>query len=147
MPKVTIPVEGHLRRVKGIFGSSMGAPSMTEHSAIRRLFGLFTGRRLPAALPEPSWEEVLTSPDERQSAAGYWREAMAAMCANGTLKPANSHAVLRLVTAYLIFDRVSAVNMRGGQIDVQAWDVQARASQLASEGGGVLDSRRLPPAE
>jgi hypothetical protein len=90
-------------------------------------------RRQPAPLPEPEWEEVLSNPDERRAAAHYWREITTAMRASGTLKPANSHAVLRLVTAYLIFDRVSAVNMRGGQIDVQAWAVHLEASRLASQ--------------
>jgi hypothetical protein len=93
-------------------------------------------RQRPADLPEPSWDEVLTSPDERQAAAGYWRDATA-----------SSHAVLRLVTAYLVFDRVSAVNMRGGQIDVQAWNVQLAASQLAGqiEGDLGLSPRRRDP--
>jgi hypothetical protein len=70
-----------------------------------------------------------------------------AMRNSGKLKPAHAHAVLRLVTAYLVFDRVSAVNMRGGQIDVHAWDVQARASHLASqiEGDLGLSPRRAAP--
>jgi hypothetical protein len=98
-------------------------------------------------LPDPSWGEVLANEDERQNAAEYWREVTSAMRRSGNLKPANAHAVLRLVTAYLIFDRVSAVNMRGGQIDVQAWDIQARASQLASqiEGDLGLSPRRCAP--
>jgi hypothetical protein len=107
---------------------------------LMKMIGLL--RRLGSSqrsdLAEPSWDEVLTSADERQAAASYWREVTTAMQRSGKLKPANAHAVLRLVTAYLIFDRVSAVNMRGGQIDVQAWDIQARASQLASQIEGDL---------
>jgi hypothetical protein len=82
---------------------------------------------------EPSWDEVLANSDERQAAAHYWSEVTTAMRNNGKMKPANAHAVLRLVTAYLVFDRVSAVNMRGGQIDVQAWSIQQAASQIASQ--------------
>jgi hypothetical protein len=84
-------------------------------------------------LAGPSWPEVLSNSDERQAAAHYWSEVTTAMRDGGKLKPANAHAVLRLVTAYLIFDRVSAVNMRGGQIDVQAWSIQQAASQIASQ--------------
>lgn len=102
---------------------------------IRRLLGLAGP---PDALPEPAWAEVLANPDERQAASHYWREATAAMRASGTLKPANAHAALRLVAAYLIFDRVSAVNMRGSQIDVQAWSVQLEVSRLASQIEGDL---------
>jgi hypothetical protein len=90
-------------------------------------------RRRLADLPEPAWGEVLVSPDERHAAAHYWRGIAAAMRDAGTLKAVNNHAMLRLVTAYLIFDRVSAVNMRGGQIDVQAWSIHQAASQIASQ--------------
>jgi hypothetical protein len=89
--------------------------------------------RSQPGLAEPSWDEVLASSDERQAAAHYWSEVTTAMRDSGNLKPANAHAVLRLVTAYLIFDRVSAVNMRGGQIDVHAWSIQQAASQIASQ--------------
>jgi hypothetical protein len=111
----------------------MAGPTLMKMVSVFRRFGASQ-----PDLDEPSWDEVLSNADERQAAAGYWREATSAMRRGGNLKPANAHAVLRLVTAYLIFDRVSAVNMRGGQIDVQAWDVQARASQLASQIEGDL---------
>lgn len=107
---------------------------MSKITALFRRIGLSP----KVDLPEPSWGEVLTSPDERRAAADYWRAATAAMCSSGSLTPAGSHAVLRLVTAYLIFDRVSAVNMRGGQIDVHAWNVQLEASQLAGQIEGDL---------
>jgi hypothetical protein len=91
-------------------------------------------RRQPAPLPEPEWAEVLTNPAERLAAAHYWREITTAMGAVGTLKPVNAHAVVRLIAARIAFDRSSAAVLRGGlQIDMQAWDVQARASQIASQ--------------
>jgi hypothetical protein len=103
-----------------------------------RMISLFRRTNRQQDLVEPSWNEVLASADERQAATSYWSGITSAMRGNGRLKPENAHAVLRLVTAYLIFDRVSAVNMRRGQVDVQAWDVQARASQLASQIEGDL---------
>jgi hypothetical protein len=109
---------------------------------------LWTFGREPAPLPEPSWDEVLTSPDERQSAAGYWRDATAAMRANRTLDPIHSHAVLRLVVAYIVCDRASAAVLRSGApVDVQAWTVQQAASQLAGqiESDLGLSTRRQVP--
>jgi hypothetical protein len=110
----------------------------------RRLFG----SSRPMELPDPSWDEVLSSSDERQSAAGYWREATAAMRASRTLDPVHSHAVLRLVVAYIVCDRASAAVMRGGSpVDVQAWNVQREAAQLAGqiEGDLGLSPRRQVP--
>jgi hypothetical protein len=120
----------------------MAGPMLMKMISLFRRFG--PSQRDFAA---PSWDEVLANSDERQAAAHYWSEVTTAMRRSGKLKPANAHAVLRLVTAYLVFDRVSAVNMRGGQIDVQAWSIQARASQLASqiEGDLGLSPRRSAP--
>jgi hypothetical protein len=106
-------------------------------SVFGNLLSIF--RRQSADLTEPSWEEVLASADEQQSAAGYWREVTAALRANRTLEPVHNHAVLRLVVAYIVCDRASAAVMRSGApVDVQAWEVQARASQLASQIEGEL---------
>jgi hypothetical protein len=100
---------------------------------IKRLFG--TVNR--SDLTEPSWREVLASPDEQQSAGAYWREIVAASGASGT--PARSHTVLRLVPAYVVFDRASAAVMRAGSpVDPHAWAVQLAASQLASQIEGDL---------
>jgi hypothetical protein len=120
----------------------MAGPMLMEMISLFRRFG--PSQRDFAA---PSWDEVLANSDERQAAAHYWSEVTTAMRNSGKLKPANAHAVLRLVTAYLVFDRVSAVNMRGGQIDVHAWNVQLAASQLASqiEGDLGLSPRRAAP--
>jgi hypothetical protein len=101
---------------------------------LMKIISLF--RRFGPSQPdfaEPSWDEVLASSDERHAAAHYWSDVTTAMRDSGKMNPANAHAVLRLVTAYLIFDRVSAINMRGGQIDVQAWSIQQAASQIASQ--------------
>jgi phage terminase small subunit len=96
--------------------------------AIFRLF-----RRAPPNLLEPSWADVLENSDERESAASYWREVTAAMRSAGTLKQVNAHAVLRLVVAYLVFDRTSEVVLRrGASIETPALEIQRKASLLAT---------------
>jgi hypothetical protein len=101
-------------------------------SVFGNLLSIF--RRQSADLTEPSWNEVLASADEQQSATGYWRDVTAALRANGTLGPVLNHAILRLVVAYVVCDRASAAVMRGGvPVDVQAWSVQLAASQLAGQ--------------
>jgi len=69
---------------------------------------------------------------ERQAAGSYWQQVTAALRSNRTLDPVRSHAVLRLVVAYIVYDRASAAVMRGGSpVDGHAWAVQA-AGALAS---------------
>jgi hypothetical protein len=112
----------------------MAGPTLMKMISPFRQFG--APRR---ELVEPSWDEVLVSPDERQSATGYWREVIAALRANGTLEPVRNHAVLRLVVAYIVCDRASAAVMRSGApVDVQAWSVHLAASQLAGQIEGDL---------
>lgn len=99
-------------------------------------------------LDEPSWDEVLSSADERQAAASYWRGVTTALQARGNINPVNCHAILRLVVAYIVCDRASAAVMRSGTpVDVQAWNVHLAASQLAGqiEGDLGLSLRRSVP--
>jgi phage terminase small subunit len=85
-------------------------------------------------LPEPAWSEVLSNADEHRAAAGYWRSVATALQARGNIDPVNCHAILRLVVAYIVCDRASADVMRSGApVDVQAWNVQLAASQLAGQ--------------
>lgn len=106
--------------------------------AIFRLF-----RRAPPKLVEPPWADVLASSDEQQSASSYWREVTAAIGARGTLKPVNTHAVLRLVVAYVVADRTSAQFLRGGGAAELVWRTYADASRLATE---IERDLGLPPA-
>jgi hypothetical protein len=93
-----------------------------------KIISLF--RRAPRhELAEPSWDEVLTSPDERQAAASYWRGIASAFRVHGI---AHSHAVLRLVVAYIVADRTSAEILRGGAGE-QTWRTHLDASRLATE--------------
>jgi hypothetical protein len=88
-------------------------------------------RRPPAHLGEPSWEEVLTNPDECQAAAGYWRDIEAALRARGKIAPINFYAMVRLVVAYLVADRAGSEVLRS--TGERAWGMYLDASRLATE--------------
>jgi hypothetical protein len=115
-------------------------------SVFGNLLSIF--RRQSADLTEPSWDEVLINPDERQAASSYWQQVTAALRSNRTLDPVRSHAVLRLVVAYIVCDRASAAVMRAGSpVDTHAWAVQLAASQLAGQiesDLGLSPRRRIP---
>jgi hypothetical protein len=121
----------------------MAAPTLMKMISLFRRFG-------PSQhdLIEPSWDEVLSNADERQAAAGYWRSVATALQARGNIDPVNCHAILRLVVAYIVCDRASAAVMRSGApVDVQAWNVQLAASQLAGQiecDLGLSTRRRAP---
>ncbi|HEX8585050.1 MAG TPA: P27 family phage terminase small subunit [Allosphingosinicella sp.] len=50
---------------------------------------------------------MLPDPGEREAARAHWRAVAGEMRERETLSPANSHALLRLVLAYLVYDRCS----------------------------------------
>lgn len=75
---------------------------------------------------EPLWSAVLLNPDECASAAAYW----AALIDNGSVTSDNLHSVMRLVTTYVIFDRVSAELMRN-QVREAAWSIYREAAEIA----------------
>lgn len=56
---------------------------------------------------EPNWKDLLPDPDEREAARAHWRSIAGEMRERETLSAANSHALLRLVLAYLVYDRCS----------------------------------------
>lgn len=104
---------------------------------------IFSRRRAPT-LVEPSWGEVLSNPDERQSAAAYWRDAVAALDARRTIEPTIGAALLRMVIAYIVADRASVEVLRNS--GDHAWRVYLEAAQLATEiecGLGLLPRSRV----
>lgn len=56
---------------------------------------------------EPDWAQLLPDVGERAAARAHWRAIAGEMRERETLSPANSHALLRLVLAYLVYDRCS----------------------------------------
>lgn len=93
-----------------------------------KIISLFR-RAPPHELAEPSWDEVLSNADERQAAAGYWRNIVGSIRAT---EAAHNHAVLRLVVSYIVADRTSGEILRGGAGEL-AWRTHADASRLATE--------------
>ncbi|HEY0116278.1 MAG TPA: P27 family phage terminase small subunit [Allosphingosinicella sp.] len=58
-------------------------------------------------LAEPKWAQLLPDKGERAAAQEQWRAIAAEMRERETLSAANSHALLRLVLAYVVYDRCS----------------------------------------
>jgi hypothetical protein len=115
-------------------GGRVGMRILQGNEDVMKMISLF--RRFGPSqhdLVEPSWDEVLSNADERQAAAGYWQGVTAAMGDKRAIRPASAHAILRLVVAYVVFDRASAAVMRSGAVDERAWGVQVAASQLAAQ--------------
>ena len=65
----------------------------------------------------PDWHLLVTDPLERQSAEAHHATIVAELQLAGRWTPANAHAVLRLVLAYLLYDRSACdVIDRGVQV-------------------------------
>jgi hypothetical protein len=118
----------------------MSTSMINPQRRLMTILSLFRGSP-QRVLAEPSWDEVLSSADERQAAASYWRGIASAIRVHGT---AHSHAVLRLVVAYIVADRASAEILRGGAGEL-AWRAHADASRLATE--IELHLGLLPPTQ
>jgi len=77
-------------------------------------------KRRPAEDPreegEPDWAQLLPDAVERAAARAHWRAIAGEMQERETLSPANSHALLRLVLAYVVYDRCSLVVALEGMV-------------------------------
>lgn len=67
-------------------------------------------------MAEPSWGRLLPDKGERSAARAHWRRITAEMLERETFSPANAHALLRLVLAYLVYDRCSLMVAKGGLV-------------------------------
>jgi P27 family predicted phage terminase small subunit len=56
-------------------------------------------------VPEPDWSLLLTDELELHAAAEHWRRITIELKDRDLLAPANAHAILRLVMAYIVYDR------------------------------------------
>ena len=101
--------------------SKKGEQSM---KSVLKKFGLI--RQPYRDIEEPQWSAVLSSPDECAAAAAYW----ATLSKNGSVNSGNLHSVMRLVTTYIIFDRVSAELMRN-QTREAVWSIYREAAEIA----------------
>ena len=54
--------------------------------------------------PEPNWRKTFGRAADREAAAAYWRSIISEMRAAEKLAVANSHAITRLVVAYVTYD-------------------------------------------
>ncbi|HEY0131640.1 MAG TPA: P27 family phage terminase small subunit [Allosphingosinicella sp.] len=70
-------------------------------------------RRKPVEDPrqegEPDWKQLLPDVGERAAARAHWQAIAGEMRERETFSVANSHALLRLVLAYLVYDRCSVI--------------------------------------
>jgi P27 family predicted phage terminase small subunit len=60
-----------------------------------------------AIVAEPDWSRLLPDAEEQAAAREHWRSIAGEMRERETLSAANRHALLRLVLAYLVYDRCS----------------------------------------
>lgn len=54
---------------------------------------------------EPDWDRLLPAPAERVAASAHWQRVVGEMREREIFAESNSHAVQRLVMAYLVYDR------------------------------------------
>jgi P27 family predicted phage terminase small subunit len=66
--------------------------------------------------PEPNWRKTFGRAADREAAAAYWRSIISEMRAAEKLAVANSHAILRLVVAYVTYDISAREVLKSGPV-------------------------------
>ena len=80
---------------------------------------------------EPDWKKLLPSVSERAAAKRHWRCITDEMRTSDTLSAANRHALQRLVLAYLVYDRCSAIVAKDGLVTEPAMDNPKAIARLS----------------
>jgi P27 family predicted phage terminase small subunit len=92
-------------------------------------------------IPEqPDWGLLFSSAQECATAAGYWSKIVTEMRAAETISGANGHAIERLVTAQVVYDRASAAvasqgavrRIKGVERKNPNWIIARQSSELCS---------------
>jgi hypothetical protein len=66
--------------------------------------------------PEPNWRAIFGRAADRAAAAEHWKSIVAEIRTAEKLSAANGHAILRLVVAYMTFDRSAKEVMKAGPV-------------------------------
>lgn len=66
--------------------------------------------------PEPNWRKTFGRAADREAAAAYWRSIISEMRTAEKLAVANSHAITRLVVAYVTFDISAREVLKSGPV-------------------------------
>jgi P27 family predicted phage terminase small subunit len=66
--------------------------------------------------PEPNWKAIFGRAADRKAAAEHWKCIVAELHTAQKLAAANAHAILRLVVAYMTFDRSAKEVMKVGPV-------------------------------
>lgn len=84
-----------------------------------------------AIVAEPQWRALLSDAGEQKAAKRHWRCITDEMLQLETLSASNAHALQRLVLAYVIFDRCSAVVANQGLVIEPAADNPKAIARLS----------------
>ena len=68
------------------------------------------------APPEPNWQRIFGRAADRAVAAEHWTVIIAEIRGAEKLATANGHAILRLIVAYMTFDRSAKEVMKAGPV-------------------------------
>ena len=66
--------------------------------------------------PEPNWRSIFGRAADREAASSYWKSIISEMRSAEKLAVANSHAVIRLVVAYVTFDQSAKEVIKSGPV-------------------------------
>lgn len=66
--------------------------------------------------PEPNWRKTFGRAADREAAAAYWRSIISEMRTAEKLAVANSHAITRLVVAYVTYDISAREVLKSGPV-------------------------------
>jgi P27 family predicted phage terminase small subunit len=66
--------------------------------------------------PEPNWRSLFGRAADREAASSYWKSVISEMRSAEKLAVANSHAIIRLVVAYVTFDQSAKEVIRSGPV-------------------------------
>lgn len=79
----------------------------------------------------PNWATLLTEKTERAKAKAHWKRLTGEMEAAETLSASNGHSLQRLVLAYIIYDRCSAIVAADGLVTEPAPDNPKAIARLS----------------
>lgn len=66
--------------------------------------------------PEPNWIRLYGRKADREAAAAHWKRIVSEMRGNDTLAVVNTHAIERLIFAYISFDMSAKAVMKTGPV-------------------------------
>ena len=66
--------------------------------------------------PEPNWRSIFGRAADREAASSYWKSIISEMRGAEKLAVANSHAIIRLVVAYVTFDQSAKEVVKSGPV-------------------------------